>query len=335
MIALGAGIILDILLGDPHGLPHPVRAIGALTAALERRFNREADCEDRKDPAMKHKQQIIRGSLLWLIVVILTAAAVVVVMVVSYRAGKIAGVIVEAILTYYVLAAKSLRDESMKVYSCLTDADTDINETRAALSMIVGRDTAALDEAGIERAAVETVAENTSDGVIAPLIYTAIGGPVAGFIYKAINTMDSMIGYHNERYEYFGRFAARADDVANFLPSRISAVFMIAAASICELFDKEKIYNHTRAFCIWRRDRRAHKSPNSAQTESVCAGSLGLRLAGDASYGGVIVRKPYIGDETRSVEAEDIKRAIRLMFVTEAVCTAAIYIIILLILIFP
>ena len=186
--------------------------------------------------------------------------------------------------------------------------------------MIVGRDTDMLDEAGIIRATVETVAENTSDGIIAPLLYTFLGTPVLGMCYKAVNTMDSMIGYHNDEYEYFGKVAARADDVANFIPSRLSAVFMCIAAGItgCSMRN---------AFRIWIRDRYRHKSPNSAQTESACAGALNIRLGGSSRYRGVLVEKPYIGDDTRPVEANDIKRAIRLMFGTEIVCTAVIFII--------
>ena len=330
MTALFGGIWLDIVFGDPHDMPHPIRAIGGLVSFLDTGMN-------------SGKRRVLKGFTLWIIVMITVTVVPAVVVITSYRVGKICGVVIELIMTYYVLAAGSLRDESMNVYRCLDvpDNPSRTDEARYALSMIVGRDTDVLDEAGITRAAVETVAENTSDGVIAPLIYTAIGGPVLGFMYKAINTMDSMIGYHNEKYEEFGRFAARADDAANLIPSRLSALFMIAATAICTLIEKlskgpaDRYYSASGAFRIWRRDRRSHKSPNSAQTESVCAGALGLRLAGDASYGKVIVKKPFIGDDTRPVEAEDIKRAVRLMFVTEAVCTAVIFTITALILTFP
>ncbi|MBQ8078735.1 MAG: cobalamin biosynthesis protein CobD, partial [Oscillospiraceae bacterium] len=176
-----------------------------------------------------------------------------------------------------------------------------------AVSMIVGRDTAVLDEAGILRAAVETVAENTSDGVTAPLFYMAFGGAVGGLFYKAANTMDSMIGYRNETYAEIGRFTARLDDVLNYLPSRLTALLMIAACP-CLGFDARQ------AWRIWRRDRRCHASPNSAQTESACAGALHLRLAGDAQYFGQVHHKPYIGDDDRPIEPEDIRRANRLMY---------------------
>ncbi len=175
--------------------------------------------------------------------------------------------------------------------------------------MIVGRDTASLDRDGIIRAAVETVAENTSDGVTAPLFYIALGGAVGGFFYKAANTMDSMIGYKNEKYAELGRFAARLDDVLNFVPSRLSALQMIAVCPILRM-------DAQNAFRIWRRDRRKHASPNSAQTESACAGALHLRLAGDAWYFGELHKKPFIGDDDRPIEPADIRRANRLMYGT-------------------
>ena len=186
---------------------------------------------------------------------------------------------------------------------------------REAVSMIVGRDTQNLTKEGVAKAAIETVAENTSDGVIAPMLYTALGGPVLGFLYKAVNTMDSMVGYKNDRYLHFGRAAAKLDDVVNFLPARISALLMIGAA-----FLGGKSYNGRQAWRIWHRDSRKHASPNSAQTESVCAGALGIQLAGDASYFGKVVKKPYIGDPKRQVEYEDIRRANRLMNRTAWIC---------------
>ncbi|MCR5607989.1 MAG: adenosylcobinamide-phosphate synthase CbiB, partial [Lachnospiraceae bacterium] len=221
-------------------------------------------------------------------------------------------------MTYYILATKCLRVESMKVYDCLKSGS--LEESRKAVSMIVGRDTACLNEEGITKAAIETVAENTSDGVIAPMIYTAIGGPVLGFIYKGINTMDSMIGYKNDKYINFGRAAAKLDDVVNYIPARISAISMICAAFICRIFGGTNIYSAKRAYNIFKRDRYNHKSPNSAQTESVCAGALGLKLAGDAVYFGKLVKKPFIGDETRKTEYEDIKRANNLMYITAVLC---------------
>lgn len=231
----------------------------------------------------------------------------------AYRLHPYAGILLECLMTYQILAVKCLKEESMKVYRFLKEGD--LIQARAAVSMIVGRDTDCLDEEGVARAAIETVAENTSDGVIAPMLYLALGGPVFGFFYKAVNTMDSMVGYKNEKYLYFGRAAAKLDDVLNFIPARIGACLMIAAA-----FLSGSEFSGKDALRVYLRDRRNHASPNSAQTESVCAGALGIRLAGDASYFGKVVNKPYIGEETRKAESEDIKRANRLMYGTAWQC---------------
>ena len=193
----------------------------------------------------------------------------------------------------------------MKVWTALRSQD--VEGARYAVSMIVGRDTSVLDEKGILKAAVETVAENASDGVIAPLFYLAIGGPLLGWLYKAVNTMDSMVGYKNDRYLHFGRAAAKLDDLVNLIPSRLAALLLIVSAYLLR-------YDGKNAYRIWRRDRRNHKSPNSAQTESACAGALGLRLAGDAWYFGKLVPKPYIGDEIHPIEPQDIRRVNRLMY---------------------
>lgn len=204
----------------------------------------------------------------------------------------------------------------MKVYRCLKYQT--LEEARKAVSMIVGRDTQSLTETGVTKAAVETVAESTSDGIIAPMFYMAIGGVPLMFLYKAINTMDSMLGYKNEKYLYFGRCAAKLDDAANFIPARISGCLMVAAAFLCGLDGKN-------AWKMFRRDRRNHASPNSAHTESAMAGALNVQLAGDAWYFGKLYKKPFIGDDIRPIECEDICRADRLMYGTAilgaAVCT--------------
>ena len=251
--------------------------------------------------------------LLAFTVIFATFAISVIIIVAAYSINLYAGVIAEAVMTWQILATKCLRVESMRVYDALRTDGVDAG--RRAVSMIVGRDTSVLDAAGVTRAAVETIAENTSDGVIAPMLYTAIGGPVLGFVYKAVNTMDSMLGYKNDKYMYFGRFAARLDDVVNFIPARISAYLMIAAAFIGgRQFDGKNAYH------IFKRDRFNHASPNSAQTESVCAGALRVHLAGDAVYFGKLVKKKYIGDGLREIEYEDIKRANRLMYITAFLC---------------
>nr|MCR5619933.1 adenosylcobinamide-phosphate synthase CbiB [Lachnospiraceae bacterium] len=238
-----------------------------------------------------------------------------------YMINRYLGLAIESVLTCYILAARSLCRESMAVSKELDKGD--IPGARYKLSMIVGRDTAELSEEEIVKAAVETVSENTSDGVIAPLIFTAIGGPVLGFLYKAVNTMDSMLGYKNERFKDFGFFSAKADDVFNFLPSRISALFMVAGTFVIGIFSKG--YDAKSAARIWKRDRLNHKSPNSAQTESVCAGALGLKLGGPHLYGGVMVDKPFIGDEIRHAEITDIRRSNNLMFMTETLSVLMIY----------
>lgn len=311
IFAFIAGFVLDLLIGDPHFIPHPVRLIGSLISFCDKRLNCDAgyNISEKKLNLIKYK----RGMLLVFTVIFATFAISVIIIVAAYSINLYAGVIAEAVMTWQILATKCLRVESMRVYDALRTDGVDAG--RRAVSMIVGRDTSVLDAVGVTRAAVETIAENTSDGVIAPMLYTAIGGPVLGFVYKAVNTMDSMLGYKNDKYMYFGRFAARLDDVVNFIPARISAYLMIAAA-----FIGGRQFDGKNAYRIFKRDRFNHASPNSAQTESVCAGALRVQLAGDAVYFGKLVKKKYIGDGLREIENEDIKRANRLMYITAFLC---------------
>lgn len=311
IFAFIAGFVLDLLIGDPHFIPHPVRLIGSFISFLDKRLNCDAgyNISEKKLNLIKYK----RGMILAFTVIFATFAMSVIIIVAAYSINLYAGVIAEAVMTWQILATKCLRVESMRVYDALRTDGVDAG--RRAVSMIVGRDTSVLDAAGVTRAAVETIAENTSDGVIAPMLYTAIGGPVLGFVYKAVNTMDSMLGYKNDKYMYFGRFAARLDDVVNFIPARISAYLMIAAA-----FIGGRQFDGKNAYRIFKRDRFNHASPNSAQTESVCAGALRVQLAGDAVYFGKLVKKKYIGDGLREIEYEDIKRANRLMYFTAFFC---------------
>lgn len=303
IISFAAGFVLDFFLGDPHWLWHPVCLIGKLVSAFETWNKTElSDCK-----------KLWRGAAMVFFVLVLTCGAALGLLVSAYRIHPWAGCALESVMMYQLLAARCLETESMKVCRCLEEDN--LAAARTAVSMIVGRDTDALDETGVAKAAVETVAENTSDGVIAPMLYLAIGGPAAGFLYKAVNTMDSMVGYKNEKYLYFGRCAAGLDDILNFIPARISALLMIAAS-----FLSGKDYNGKNAWRVWKRDRRNHASPNSAQTESVCAGSLGICLAGNASYFGKTVEKPTIGDTERAVEYEDIKRANMLMYRASFLC---------------
>ena len=297
IVALAAGFLLDLLFGDPRWLYHPVCLIGNLIAALEKII--------RKVFPKSEKGELAGGFLEVLLVCALCLGIPGVVMYILYRVLPLAGFLLETFWCYQLLAAKSLKQESMRVYDRLKNGT--IEEARHAVSMIVGRDTNALTEEGVTKAAVETVAENSSDGVIAPMIYMALGGVPMMFLYKGINTMDSMLGYKNDRYLYFGRCAAKLDDAANYIPARISGWLMVAAAFLSCLDGRN-------AWKIYRRDRRNHASPNSAQTESACAGALGVQLAGNAYYFGKLYEKPSIGDPGRSVEPEDIPRANRLMY---------------------
>lgn len=299
VIALFLGFGIDLLVGDPHGFPHPVVAIGKLVSFLEKALRRLFPKTVRGEN--------IAGGVLWFLVVILSTALPVLVLWLCHRVGPWLRLAVEALMCWQLLATKSLRDESMRVFHELESGD--IVRSRHAVSMIVGRDTAELDDAAVTRAAVETVAENTSDGVVAPLFFLAIGGAPLGFFYKAVNTMDSMLGYTEPPYKNIGLVPAKMDDVVNFLPARISALLMLAAGALLRLDLKN-------GWKIFRRDRFNHASPNSAQTESVCAGLLGLRLAGDAWYHGVLHKKKYIGDALREIEHEDIPRACRLLYAT-------------------
>ncbi len=299
LYALCIGFCIDLIVGDPHGLPHPVVGIGRLISLLERLFRRLL-------PKTKGGE-IAAGVCIWVLTVLISAGLPAAILYGAQKLSVWLRLALESIMCWQILATKSLRDESMKVFSALRGGT--LAEARQAVSMIVGRDTAQLDEKGVARAAVETVAENTSDGVIAPLLFLALGGAPLGFFYKAVNTMDSMLGYVEMPYKNVGLVPAKLDDVFNFIPARLSALLMLAAGALLGLDGKN-------GWRIFRRDRYRHASPNSAQTESVCAGLLGLRLAGDAWYHGVLHRKAFIGDAVREIETDDIPRACRLMTVT-------------------
>ena len=296
LYALCIGFCIDLIVGDPHGFPHPVVGIGRLISLLERLFRRLL-------PKTKGGE-IAAGACIWVLTGLISAGLPAALLYGAQKLSVWLRLALESVMCWQILATKSLRDESMKVFSALRGGTLD--EARQAVSMIVGRDTAQLDEKGVVRAAVETVAENTSDGVIAPLLFLALGGAPLGFFYKAVNTMDSMLGYVEMPYKNIGLIPAKLDDVFNFIPARLSAFLMLAAGALLRLDVKN-------GWRIFRRDRYRHASPNSAQTESVCAGLLGLRLAGDAWYHGVLHKKPYIGDERRAIEPDDIPRACRLM----------------------
>ena len=304
IIAFAGGFILDLIFGDPNYAFHPVRLIGKLINLAEKLFYRKGD-----SPAKKR----FFGAVTVLFVCAVTEGIVVGALVLCYSRCLKLGCALEMLFTWQILAAKSLKVESMKVFNALENGTLD--DARRAVSMIVGRDTERLTDEGVTRAAVETVAESTNDGVIAPMLFCAVGGPALGFLYKCINTMDSMLGYKNEHYIDFGRAAAKTDDFVNFVPARIAAFLMMVA---CLFGGKD--YSFKKALRIFRRDRFNHQSPNSAQTESVVAGALGLKLAGPLYYEGKLEEKPYIGDFERVPEHKDIKRTIFLMYTATILC---------------
>ena len=310
------GFIMDLIVGDPHSLPHPVRLFGRLIAALDKKL-RQNGSDD-----YVNNRNLRNGRVLVIILILVTAAMYFFVLSLAYYVNRIAGLLIETLMTWQLLAVKSLNDESMKVCTALIEGN--VEQARREISMLVARDTDALDMPGITRAAVETVSENTCDGVIAPLLYTALGGPVLGAVYKAVNTADSMIGYKNERYLYFGRAAARLDDILNYIPARLAALVMLLASGVLVL-DTEN------ALRIYRRDARKTSSPNAGQTEAVCAGALGISLGGEASYFGKPVSKAVIGDELRKIAPEDIKTSNELMVCTAVICAMTSFLILSLI----
>lgn len=299
ILPLLIGFCLDLLIGDPHEIPHPVVRIGRLISFLEKMLRTVFP-----KTAVGEKAA---GFTLWVMTAAVSAA---IPWGILYICGKISlwlKIAVESIMCWQILAIRDLKEESMKVHHELTKGD--LPAARQAVSMIVGRDTEQLDEKGIIRAAVETVAENTADGIIAPMLFLALGGAPAGFFYKAVNTMDSMLGYIDPPYTNFGWFPAKADDICNFIPARLAAMLMLLAG----FFQRLNVRN---GWKIFRRDRYKHASPNSAQTEAVCAGLLEIQLAGNARYHGILHEKPFIGDPLREIETEDIPRICRLMYLT-------------------
>ena len=298
--AVFIGFFVDCILGDPIWfLPHPVVLIGKLISFSEKHLRRIFP----KTP----KGELAAGAVMSFAVPLISAGAAFGILYLCFVIHPLVYLAVGSFMSWQIFAARCLQKEAMKVVRCLEKDG--IEAARKQVGMLVGRDTDRLSEEEVLRAAVETVAENTSDGVIAPLFFMMLGGPVGGFFYKAINTMDSMVGYKNEKYLYFGRFAAKMDDVVNFIPARLSALGMIVSASVLGFDGKN-------AARIWKRDRRKHASPNSAQTESVCAGAMHIRLGGPASYFGVIHDKPTLGDPDRPIGRADVSGSCRLMYGT-------------------
>lgn len=385
IIILLLAVLLDLLVGDPHFLWHPVRGIGKLIEIFERFYrnvfsvsydkNDVSSSSNNKqtlDEKSRKKRENIAGFFLVSSVIFVTGIVVILIFIFliflennifamssanalvkkNFGLDGLLTLIFSLILSTQCLSARQLSRESNKVYDALTgrkitdkekaykddanyenakkiadganpentrkiavDDENHLKLARKAVSMIVGRDTENLSKEGVIKATVETIAENTSDGIIAPMFYLILFGPLGGIIYKAVNTMDSMIGYKNDRYKYFGTFAARLDDIVNFIPARISGFLMVLSAYFCH-FDGKNSWK------IWRRDRRKSKSPNSAQCESAVAGALDISLLGNAYYFGKLFEKPEIGDSIRKIETDDIKKTEKMMYMTEALFMA-------------
>lgn len=300
--AIVAGFILDLIFGDPHWLPHPICLIGNLIGFLEKNLRRLL--------APGKTALLLGGALMVVIVLSLSFAVPYALLMLAEQVSPWLRFALETVMFYQIFATKCLRDESMKVYTALHN--NDLEDARVKLSWIVGRDTKELTAEEVTKGAVETVAENTADGIIAPMFYMFIGGAPLAFLYKGINTMDSMVGYKNDKFLYFGRCAAKLDDVANFIPARITGILMILASYFLNM-------NAAGAWKIFWRDRYNHLSPNSAMTESVTAGALNIQLGGDHYYFGKLVHKDTIGDNIRPVVAEDIVAVNNLLYMTAVI----------------
>ena len=305
-LSVFAGFLLDCLFGDPLNRLHPVALMGKLISFLERTLRARFP----KTP----QGERTAGLVMALIVPSVSAGAGLLLLFLAWRVPPWVYCAVSAFFCWQCLAARCLMEEAKKVVAALEQEGLDAGRRR--VGMLVGRDTEALTREQVLKAAVETVAENTSDGVTAPLFWMALFGAPGGLFYKAMNTMDSMVGYKNDQYLHFGRCAARLDDAVNYIPARLTALAMIGAAFLLKLDGRS-------AWRVWRRDRRRHSSPNSAQTESACAGALGVRLGGSARYFGRLYEKPTIGDPIRPVEAADVARACQLMYGATGLTLAA------------
>ena len=295
LLSIYTGYALDLIIGDPYSFPHPVRYIGKLISIVEKQIRKITS----SDKGLK-----IAGFFLWFIVVGATFGITTLVLQL-FKFNKLAYFIVNTILIYTTLAAKCLKDESVKIYIVLKTGD--LEKSRIQLSYIVGRDTTNLNEKEIVRATVETVAENTVDGIIAPLFYGFIGGAPLAMAYKAVNTLDSTVGYKNDKYYYLGFASAKIDDIANYIPARLGVILL----PLGSLFTG---FNFKDALKIGIRDRKNHKSPNCAFSEGAVAGALGIQLGGTNVYFGKEVYKPTIGDKTREIEIEDIVRTNKIMY---------------------
>lgn len=300
ILSIYIGYVTDLIVGDPYSFPHPVRFIGKLinfTQGIIRKVFKS------------DKQLKFGGFILWFITVGITYL-ITYAIVKLFSFNVVLSVAVNSFLIYTILATKCLKDEALKIYNVLKTGD--IEKSRTQLSYIVGRDTTNLSESEIIRATVETVAENTVDGIIAPMFYAFIGGAPLAMAYKAINTLDSTVGYKNEKYKDIGFASAKIDDIANYIPARISVILMTIGSFFLR-------YNYRNCFKISIRDRKNHKSPNCAFSEGAVSGALGIQLGGTNFYFGEKVYKPTIGDKLREIDKEDIIKTNKIMYASSFV----------------
>lgn len=297
ILSIYIGYTIDLIIGDPYSFPHPVIYIGKLIKSVENIIRKIFQDE---------KYLKLAGFILWFITVGITYLITYLIIRIS-KFSNITFLIANSFIIYTTLATKCLKDEAVKIYNVLKSGD--IQESRKQLSYIVGRDTSNLNEAEIIRATVETVAENTVDGIISPMFYAFIGGAPIAMAYKAVNTLDSMVGYKNDKYINLGFASAKIDDIANYIPARVCVIFMTLASFILR-------FDYKKCFKIAIRDRKNHKSPNCAYSEGAVAGSLGIQLGGTNVYFGKAVYKPTIGDKDREIEIEDIKKTNKIMYVS-------------------
>lgn len=306
ILPMAVAFVMDWLLGDPAWFPHPVVGFGRLITHLEGKLLRVSDSPARQ----------VRMGLVLLACLVLTA--VVPILLVRVLTGGLLRVSLTVVLFWLSLSHRTMGREALAVADRLEHGS--LAEARRQVARIVGRDTAALSETGVARACIESVAESTSDGIIAPLFWGLVLGPAGAMAYKAVNTLDSMVGYRSDKYQWFGKASARADDVANFLPARLTAVLTVLLAGAVGGNFKESLK-------VYRRDRAKHASPNSGHPEAAFAGVLGLELAGPAVYDGTILEKPYLNQGARVPRTGDIHRAVQLMTLTVGACLALAFII--------
>ena len=317
IISLAIGFILDLIFGDPYYFFHPVRIIGFFIEKGEKII--------RKIMPKTNKAEFIGGMILTILICTSSFFVSYCLLAVIKNTNEILYIMLNSIFLYQILAINGLKKESSKILNALKN--NDLYSARKELSLLVSRQTENLSKKEIIIATIETISENITDAIVSPLIFIAIGGAPLGFLYKAVNTLDSMIGYMNEKYMFFGKFSAKLDDVMNFIPARTASYIMIAASFLLK-------YNYKNAVKIYKRDKRKHESPNSAHTESTCAGALNIRLGGKSIYFGKIKEKPYIGDDIAEPNKRDIIKAQKLSILTAILLLLVILIVRILILLF-